>query len=59
MGMLIGQKEHKKFEAGKVLTWKELVLADCYLCNGKKEGGVDCLGKSCILYQKMPYRDKH
>jgi hypothetical protein len=59
MSMLIGQKENAKSEAGKVLTWKEIVLAECYVCNGKKEGGVDCLGRTCILYPKMPYRDQH
>jgi hypothetical protein len=59
MGMLIGQKEYMKFMAGKKLTYKEQVLAHCYNCNGGKEGGVDCQGESCTLYQSMPYRDKH
>ena len=59
MGMIRGQKEYFKFVAGSKLTWKEQVLAHCYQCNGGKEGGVDCHGESCPLYQNMPYRNEH
>lgn len=56
MAMIKGQKEFEKFKAGERLTWKEAVLALCYICNGGPEGGVDCRGTSCPLYSKMPYR---
>lgn len=59
MGYLKGQLEYKKWREGKLLTRKEAILAQCYVCNGEEEGGVDCLGKeSCPLYQFFPYRGK-
>jgi hypothetical protein len=51
-----GQKQYEKFKAGKPLTPKQAILAHCYECNGGPEGGNDCLGLSCPLYQFMPYR---
>jgi len=54
--MFKGKMEYKKFKNRHALTYKEAVLAQCYACNGFEEGGVDCLGKSCPLYQFMPYR---
>ena len=59
MGMVKGQKEYEKFKAGKKLTWKQQVLAQCFTCNGGKEGGEDCHGKNCPLYQNMHYRTGH
>ena len=46
------------FLDGKPLTRKQAVLAQCYVCNGEEEGGEDCLGESCPLYQYFPYRGK-
>jgi hypothetical protein len=52
-----GQKQYEQFKSGKSLTPKQAILAQCYVCNGENEGGVDCLGVSCPLYQFMPYRE--
>ena len=57
MGMLKGKIEYQKFKAGATLSFKQGVLAQCYCCNGFEEGGVDCKGSSCPLYQFMPYRE--
>jgi len=51
-----GQKQFEDFKAGKPLSFKGAILAQCYVCNGEIEGGEDCLGVSCPLYQYMPYR---
>jgi hypothetical protein len=51
-----GQKQYEAFKAGKPLSFKGAILAQCYSCNGESEGGEDCLGISCPLYQYMPYR---
>ncbi|HEY4707046.1 MAG TPA: hypothetical protein VII64_06255 [Thermodesulfobacteriota bacterium] len=45
----------RQFQRGEVLTHKQSILAQCFVCNGLDEGGVDCLGKSCPLYQFMPH----
>jgi hypothetical protein len=51
-----GQRQYEVFKAGKSLTPKQAILAQCFVCNGENEGGEDCLGVSCPLYQYMPYR---
>jgi len=51
-----GQKDYEKFQRGEPLTFKQAILAQCYVCNGEDEGGEDCLGVGCPLYQYMPYR---
>ena len=51
-----GQKQYEAFKAGKPLSFKGAILAQCYECNGGPEGGEDCLGVSCPLYQHSPYR---
>ena len=51
-----GQKQYEAFKAGKPLTPKQAILAQWFVCNGESEGGEDCLGASCPLYQYMPYR---
>ena len=51
-----GQSQYEKFKKGLSLTPKQAILAQCYVCNGESEGGEDCLGLSCPLYQFMPYR---
>lgn len=56
MGVIKGQKEYEKFEEGKKLTRKQAMLAQCFVCNGLDEGGDDCKGTSCPLYQFMVYR---
>jgi hypothetical protein len=57
VGKKKGQVEYSKFKEGKPLTRKEAILAQCYICNGEEETGVDCLGgDSCPLYQYFPYR---
>lgn len=53
-----GQLEYRKFKEGIPLTRKQAILAQCFVCNGEEEGAEDCLGKSCPLYQFMPYRGK-
>jgi hypothetical protein len=51
-----GFKQYQKFKDGGSLTPKQAILAQCYECNGGSEGGEDCLGVTCPLYQYMPYR---
>ena len=51
-----GFNQYEKFEKGLSLTPKQAILAQCYVCNGESEGGEDCLGLSCPLYEYMPYR---
>lgn len=51
-----GQRQYEAFKAGKPLSFKGAILAQCFTCNGELEGGEDCLGVSCPLYQYMPYR---
>src|SRR3972149_3065769 len=51
-----GFKQYENFKKGKSLTPKQAILAQCYTCNGGSEGGEDCLGVDCPLYQYMPYR---
>jgi len=59
MGKIKGQSEYKKFEEGKPLTRKEAILAQCYICNGLDEGGIDCrCGERCPLYAYFPFKGK-
>lgn len=51
-----GKREYDRFKSGESLTHKQAILAQCYVCNGLDEGGEDCKGVSCPLYQHMPYR---
>ena len=51
-----GKTQFDKFLSGKSLTPKQSILAQCYVCNGESEGGEDCLGVNCPLYEFMPYR---
>jgi hypothetical protein len=54
-----GARQHQLFQEGKPLTRKQAILAQCYVCNGSEEGGVDCQGsETCPLYQYFPYRGK-
>lgn len=55
-----GAYQYRQFQEGKPLTRKNAILAQCYVCNGEEEGGVDCQGgNSCPLYQYFPYRGKY
>jgi len=56
MAGLKGRKEFEKFQRGEKLTWKQVVRAQCYDCNGQEEGAEDCKGDSCPLYQFFPYK---
>lgn len=56
MGAIKGKREYEKFKSGEKLSHKQAIMAQHYVCNGEEEGGIDCLGKSCPLYQYMPYR---
>lgn len=48
---IMGQADVEKFRAGKKLTWKQSIKAQCFICNGETEGyGQDCQGHSCPLY---------
>jgi hypothetical protein len=51
-----GFNQYQKFKNGGSLTPKQAILAQCFVCNGENEGGEDCLGISCPLYEYMPYR---
>ena len=58
MAKVRGHKEYKKFQEGKLLTRKEAILAQCYVCNGQEEAVEDCKGFSCPLYQFQRDRAK-
>jgi hypothetical protein len=51
--MVKGALEWEKFKAGKPLTRKQAVFAQCYSCNGFE--GEDCQLKDCPLYQWSPF----
>ncbi len=53
MGGIKGALEFERFKAGKPLTRKGALLAQCYVCNGFE--AEDCQGLSCPLYQWSPY----
>jgi len=53
-----GHAEYQRFQKGQKLGHKAALLAQCYVCNGENEGGEDCKGQSCPLYQHMPYNPK-
>ena len=54
--MIKGQREYERFMRSERLTHRQSILAQCFVCNGMNEGGDDCKGASCPLYQFMPYR---
>jgi hypothetical protein len=57
MGKLKGQKEFNLWKEGKPLSRKQVILANCFTCNGEEEGGVDCKGsENCPLYAYFPYK---
>ena len=59
MGYVKGQVEYEYFlKDGKCRSFLRAIKAHCYVCNGMEEGGVDCLGKNCPLYQYFPYKGK-
>ena len=58
MSILKGQREYERFKNGDRLTRKGAILAMCYVCNSEGEGGVDCQGLECPLYQFFPYKHK-
>ena len=47
-----GAKEYQNFKAGKPLTRKAALLAQCYICNGKSTE--ECQGTDCPIYQWSP-----
>lgn len=51
-----GQKEYAKFLKGERLTYRQAILAQCFICNGEEEAAVDCKSKTCPLYPYHPYR---
>ena len=55
MSCVRGHTEYKRFQAGQRLGLKAAQLAQCFVCNGEGEGGMDCQVNSCPLYQHMPY----
>ena len=55
----IGKKEYDAYLAGKILTYREALLAKCYDCIGfYLDGKKDCECPSCPNYHYMPYRGK-
>ncbi len=49
-------RDYEKFLKGAKLSPIKAIRAQCYICNGDDEGGIDCKGKSCPLYRYMSYR---
>jgi len=37
------------------LKMKEVILTQCFICNGEEEGGADCRRASCPLYRFKRY----
>ena len=58
MAAIKGAKEYKMFKEGKPLSRKQVMLANCYMCNGEEESAIDCQGYSCPLYRYFHYRNK-
>jgi hypothetical protein len=58
MGKVKGQMDYEKFKAGKKLSPKRAILAQCYVCNGEEESSVDCGSKECPLYGHHPHRSE-
>lgn len=54
MRKIVGREEFERFQKGKKLKPLDAILAQCYVCNGKEEGGRDCYCMRCPLYQYMP-----
>lgn len=56
MSQIKGQKEYQKFMNKEALSYKEAILAQCYVCNGQEDSAEDCqAGDSCLLYPFQPY----
>ncbi len=56
MGKIIGQKEYEKFRSGQTLSYREAVLAQCFVCNGQESSAADWQDNgACPLYQFQPY----
>ena len=58
MGKIKGQVEYEKWQKGNHLTRKQVILANCFMCNGLEESNEDCQGTECPLYPFQPYRGK-
>ena len=53
----MSKSDFDKFSAGKSLTRKQAISAQCYECNGYSIYLVDdCLAKHCPLYQWSPWK---
>lgn len=54
-----GKKEYlQHLEGGKLLSYKQAVVAKCYECNcGFPDGTTDCKMPTCPLYGFMPFRE--
>jgi hypothetical protein len=52
-----GKKEYLLILAGKPVTMKQAITAECYSCTaGYFDGRKDCHNKTCALYPFMRYR---
>lgn len=59
MAQVVGSKEYERWKKGKRLTMKEVILANCYMCNGQEDSASDCQGKeSCPIYAYSPHGRK-
>ena len=52
-----GNREYQKFLNKEHLSYKDAVLAQCYVCYvmGADADKLDCLSNDCLLYSFMPY----
>ena len=52
-----GNREYQKFLNKERPSYKDAVLAQCYVCYvmGADTDKLDCLSKDCPLYSFMPY----
>lgn len=52
-----GKRHYLRFLKGEILTLKQSVIADCFICTaGYLDGKIDCENDLCVLHRYMPYR---
>jgi hypothetical protein len=52
-----GKRNYLRFLKGEILTLKQSVIADCFICTaGYLDGKIDCQNDLCVLHRYMPYR---
>jgi hypothetical protein len=52
-----GKAEYLRFKKGEPLSYKQAILAQCYVCyiEGADSKELDCMSGNCSLYQFQSY----